>query len=221
MLAKRLRVFLNLGLKKMSKTHKTSSTSNLALLAAVMIPVAAAQADTFTYNLSGTEGASTYSQTVNGVTLSLLANPTEISNVYAFGIINSGPANGDLDLSAPGVLVSAFTFSFSSAVTIDSYNVGVIAGPSAGTFSLSASGSTTSSGNLLTSTGSHAVSGPFSIAANTVGTWTATIPSGTYTYPTIRSITVTTVPEPGEWATITAAGCGFAALLLRRRQQTR
>jgi hypothetical protein len=199
----------------MSKTHSNSSLSSLALLAAVMIPVAA-QADMFTYNISGTEGVSTYSQTVNGVTMSFLANPTESSSVYAFGIINSGPANGDLDLSAPGLLVSAFTFKFDAAVQIVSYTVGVIAGPSAGTFSLSAPGSTTSTGNSLTTTGSHSVVGGFSIAANTVGTWSAAIPSGTY--PTIRSITVSTVPEPGEWATITAAGCGFAALLLRRRK---
>lgn len=192
--------------------------NRMALLAAVAIPAVSAGAQVFTYNISGTEGSSTYTQTAGGVTMSWLANPVESSNVYAFGIINSGPANGDLDLSAPGVLVSAFNFQFSQAVTILSYNVGVIAGPAAGTFSLSAPGSTTSSGNSLTTTGAHLINGGgFTIAANTIGTWIATIPSGTY--PTIRALTIgSPVPEPGEWATIGGVVCALAAVAIRRRQ---
>jgi hypothetical protein len=203
--------------------HHSTKTAKLALLTAVMIPAAAANAAVIVFTIDGTEGASSYTTTQGGITMDFLPNPTEGggNNAYAFGFPGS---HGDLNLSQPGVFVSAFTLKFSADVTITGYNVGsediTSNGVPGGTFDLTASGSTTSAGNLLSTSGDHSLSGGgFSLSANTVATWTAhDIPGGTYIG--IHSITVTTVPEPGEWATITAAGCGAAALLLRRRRQS-
>jgi hypothetical protein len=189
------------------------STTKMALLAAVMVPVVTANAAIIIFTFDGTEGATSYSKTVSGVTLTL-TNPVESDGVFAFG--NVGAGSGDLNLSNVGVYVSSFNFKFSSDVTVTGYNISQIDGTPSGTFSLSAPGATTSSGNSLATTGDNSVSGTFSIAANTIGTFDSTIPAGTYI--AMHSITVTTVPEPGEWATITATGCGLAALLLRRRK---
>ncbi len=205
----------------MSFNSTTNSTAKMALLAAVMIPVAAAHAGVIIFTFDGSEGAqsTSYSKTVGGVTMTL-TNPVESDDVFAFGqVTGSGGAAGDLNLSAFNVYVSSFKFQFSSDVIVTGYNISQIDGTPDGTFSLSAPGSTTSSGNSLTTTGDHTVSGTFSIAANTIGTFNSTIAPDTYL--ALHSITVTTVPEPGEWATITAAGCGAAALLLRRRRQAR
>ncbi len=200
----------------------TSSTAKMALLAAVMIPVAAAQAGVIIFTFDGTEGSTSYSKTVSGVTLTL-TNPVESNggmDVFDFGqVTGSGGGAGDLNLSNIGVYVSSFNFKFDSDVTVTGYNISEIDGTPGGTFSLSASGSTTSSANSLATTGDNSVSGTFSIAANTIGTFDSTIPAGTFL--ALSSITVTTVPEPGEWATITAAGCGAASLLLRRSRQSK
>ena len=197
----------------MNKTILHRSKTTMALLAAVSIPVVSATAQLITFNIDGTEGVTTYTQTVGGVQMYLF-NPTESSSVFAFGIINSGPSNGDLDLSAPGVLVSAFDFTFDHNVTVTAYSVGVIAGPADGTFDLSGP-HPSSTGNTLASLGSHTINnGGFILNVGETGHWTATIPDGTY--PTIRSITITEVPEPAEWALATAAFCGVAGLALRR-----
>jgi hypothetical protein len=198
----------------MSKPIYSRSKTAMALLAAVAIPVVAASAAVTIFTFDGTEGVSTYSKTVDGITMTL-SDPVESSSVFAFGIINIGPANGDLDLSAPGVLVSSFKFKFDAPVKLVSYSVGVVAGPAAGTFSLSGPAAAISTGNTLASTGSHDFNGNFTLAANAVGTWTANIPSGTY--PTIRSITVdTAVPEPGQWALVSGALCVLTAFGIRR-----
>ena len=200
----------------MANPLSKKSTAKMALLAAVMVPVVTANAAVIIFTFDGTEGSTSYSKTVSGVTLTL-TNPVESGNVFAFGQVGSNA--GDLNLSNIGIYVSSFNFKFSSDVTVTGYNLSQIDGTPAGTFSLSAPGSTTSTGNSLATTGDNSVSGTFSIAANTIGTFDSTIPAGTYI--AVHSITVTTVPEPGEWATITAAGCGAAALLLRRRRQSR
>jgi hypothetical protein len=185
----------------------------MSLLAAVAIPAISAKADTITFVFDGTEGVSSYSKTVDGVTLSL-TNPTESDNVFAFSVI--GSSNKDLDLSAPGVLVSAFDFSFDTNVTLVSYNVGVIDGASAGTFTLTGPDSSSSAGNTVATTGDHTFVGTFTLNANDTGVWTADIPSGTY--PTIHSITVSTsaVPEPSDYALFGSAFVGMAVFASRR-----
>ena len=192
----------------------SSSSARLALLAAVTVPVATASAATFVFD--GTEGVTSYSKTVSGITLSL-SNPVEsgTGNVFAFGILG---VTGNHDLSLGFPLVTAFDFQFSQAVTITGYNVGFVstAGPS--TFTLTSSGSTTSSGNSLASVGDHTISPGFVIAANHTGTFTTSIPPGASI--ALHSITVTAaVPEPAEWTSLAAAACGGAALLLRRRRK--
>lgn len=195
----------------MSSNLPKHSTANSALLAAAMIPVAAANAAVIVFPLDGTEGVTSFTKTVSGVTLTL-SNPVEVNGVFAFGVYG----NPGLSLSSPGLLVSAFNFSFSSDVVITGYNLNTVIGTPSGTFSLSAPGSTTSPGNLLATTGDHAITGGFAITANTLGTFVADIPGSGQA--NLQSITVSTVPEPSEWAALTAAACGGIALFLRRRK---
>ena len=195
----------------------------MALLAAVMIPVASANAGVLTFPLDGVEGSATtsFSKTVGGVTLNVsnpltgAANPVNQFFTGSFAVVElSGPA---------GYGAYSFNFSFDAPVTITGYTMASSSffASGTGTFSLSASVSTTSSGNSTETGGFNDLNGVFSIAANTLGTFTtdgmATTQNGGPLY-TILSITVAPVPEPGEWATLSAAACAGTAMFLRRRR---
>lgn len=194
----------------------------MALLAAVMIPVASANAGVLVFDLDGVEGSTSFSKTVGGITLNL-TNPLGGSNqgADAFAFLGVSPA---LTVTgAAGILLYTFNFTFDAPVTITGYTVRADQFEPSGTgaFSLSAPGSTTSSGNSLETAGFSALNGTFAIAANTVGTFiTEGMAPTQYGGPiySIVSISVATVPEPGEWATLSAAACAGTALFLRRRR---
>ena len=199
------------------------SSNSMALLAAVMIPVASANAGVLVFDLDGVEGSTSFSKTVGGITLNLtnplVGSDSEGSNVFAFlGVSPALTVTG-----AAGILLYTFNFTFDAPVTITGYTVRADQFEPSGTgaFSLSAPGSTTSSGNSLETAGFSALNGTVAIAANTVGTFItegmAPTQFGGPIY-TIVSISVATVPEPGEWATLSAAACAGTALFLRRRR---
>ena len=96
-----------------------SSSAKLALLAAASIPVMSTAHASITFVIEGTEGDTSFTQTVGGVTLTL--TPV-VQSQFAFGDLNGTP--GDLVLSGSGFgLTQQFTFSFSTDVQVLSYVV--------------------------------------------------------------------------------------------------
>ena len=176
------------------------STAKLALLTAASIPVMSTAHASITFVIEGTEGDTSFTQTVGGVTLTL--TPV-VHGQFAFGDLGGTP--GDLVLSGPNFgLTHQFTFSFSTDVQVLSYVVGSTT-TALGTFDL-VSSSSTSLANPLSPTGSHTVNGTFLIAGNTSGTFTANI-ADTDGTAGLHSITIDCVPEPG-----TMAAAAFASL---------
>ena len=183
------------------------STATLALLSAVLVPIASVNAATLTFQLDGAEGNPTFSETVGGVTLTL-------SNSN-FGYLTDASSDGaGLFIANEGGTLrqTSFDLKFDQSVTLVSYFISQVAlSPSPGTFTIG-----TASG-LGTTTGSHSFTGVFTTTPNVNATFNASINSHSGQF-YLQSITVTTVPEPTEWAVIGAAACLGVGLALRRRQ---
>jgi hypothetical protein len=191
----------------------------MALLAAVTIPIAAASAQTTTtFVIDGTEGATTYSVSDNGITMTL-SDPAQFDGVFAFGL-DSADGNagmGELNLSAPdNAFVTAFDLSFSGDVKVVSYVIGVQDGTAGGTFSLSLGGVATSTGNTL-AVGSNDIEGTYTIGAGEVGTFDTNGSIPEEGFPSLESITVEVIPEPAIWNFLGLGGLvAFVGRRLRR-----
>ena len=179
----------------------------LVLLAAVAIPVSAHAQQMLTFALDGAEGVSSFTETVSGVTLTL-----------------SNPNNGTFTNPGTGIVLGAanqggtttFNFTLSATGQVVSYVAGSNFQPESGSFSLSIAGVTTSTGNDLSTPGSHTLAGTFLLPAGSTGLLTATEPTNDFGQ--LGSVTFL-VPEPRTW-TLLGLG-GFLAFALSRWRRVR
>ncbi len=200
----------------------------LPLLAAVAISVTPAKAATITFNINGVEGVDvyTYAQTENGITMTL-SNPVRRGwpeywpPDHEFSFENGSLYFGD------NFHVNAFDFVFDANVKIISYTIGWGPDNPDSTFTLSAGGSITSTGNLLTE-GEHMISGGgFSIASGATGLWLGVFPENGSEYEFVQgyltsiTIEVESIPEPSTYMLLTSVGLLGAGAYARRRRQMR
>jgi hypothetical protein len=151
----------------------------------------------------------TYSTTVGGVTLTL-ENPNSTSGKFA------ADSDGLLLTNDPGSGPDSFQFKFSTAVTVVSYEIGFVLNPTAGSFTLSRTGASTT-GNDLSSAGSHPINGVFTSGADQTITLTSN-PTGTPGWSQLKSFTVNTaVPEPTEAVAVAGGACLMGAWILRSK----
>ena len=180
----------------------------MALVAAMAIPIIAANAGTATFTFDGFEGTTNPSETENGVTLTA-----------------SNPEGGMFFDVGDGIYVSqgideTFNFEFDIAVQIISYTVNQDFGATSGAFSLSAPGSTTSSGNDLSTGGSVDIVPTFAIGDGVTGLFDTGDSYSDGGYSILGSVTVSFVPEPGTWTLLGLGGLAAAIGVRRHRRST-
>ncbi len=213
----------------MNTTSLTGKVAPASLLAAVMVPVASAQA-VFEFPLDGMEGSVSFEKTlvVGGVDLTLSGFDPVGYNGETFPrhILLLG-------LEEWRDSISAFSFRFDQDVQLIGYSIYSIydpEGPKIGNASFDLTGPSGSSLNIPLNKVSDVISedplvlktlpvdSPFSLPAGATGTLTTHFPEDFTGYVFLHSIVVTTVPEPGTWALF---GSGLAALAFLRWRQRR
>lgn len=209
----------------MNATSLAQKVAPASLLAAVMVPVASAQA-VFEFPLDGMEGSVSFEKTLvtDGVDLTLSGfDPVGYDGErFPRHILLLGP-NERRDE------VSAFSFRFDREVQLIGYSIYRISddeqNPKIGNANFDLTGPSGSTLGIPLNITSDVMTEdplklqtlfldvPFHLQAAETGTLTTHFPEEFTGYVFFHSFVVTTVPEPGTWALF---GSGLAALLLLR-----
>ncbi len=220
----------------MTDAPPTRAPKSLALLAAVMIPVAAAQT-TLIFPLDGAEGAapgpSGFTIAHGDVPLTMTVHDIARAGFDSGALSDGTPwvygivAGGSATFTNPeGNYMTAIEFSFDQNVTLTQYTLGAnLSSVTGATFDLAVNGGATSAGNSFDETPSSTVSiqgATLSIPAGQHVILTTNMPNES-AFAEIQSFTLTysPIPEPGTWTAIGGACAGFVAMLFRgcRRRQ--
>ena len=186
---------------------KATNLSPLPLLAMLLLPAVAAQAETSEFALDGGEGTTLFTKTVDGATLTVQSPSGGPITALPNFIVTGNNYDG---------FMKGFDFTFDTDVDLIGYTVGSINLPTGAYFDLVEGTSDSRLGNSLETSGYVAFETPLHISANQVVTLTSTFPNPNGYAELLSLSAVVTVPEPDTYALLLGVAGGVVALYYRR-----